>query len=143
MLTRTFFFKLEKIHSRNIEDLRSLNAVLEYTICYMINKVLVNDAFDKLDITYKYKSVYSTYNAHVSQQDIYGTNIHSVMDNVAVLIRTLEQTVESMINSFNMYNIGLEGNLLPNQTVLNFNSTLINTDTLIVTCELLDKGVSF
>ena len=134
MLTRGIFFKLETPKNTTIYVLEDFNEVLEETVCYLIKKTLCNNALENLDVRYRYDRQ-KVNNAHTSiEHMVYVAGSLNLLNNIQDVLCLLERNLDDLVNEFNIY-------CLSNRdSVLNVNSVLINTDTLIVCSELLRKS---
>ncbi len=127
MFNRSVFIRIDKLKIETISDSRQIRDYTRLCICYIIKKILINNYYN-LDIVYDHE-YYNIDNAvEITEQvSINQYTLNNLLSLSSVIIKNIEQ----VIHEFNIYNLSVK-------SILNVNSILVNSDSLLITFEVYD-----
>jgi len=130
MLSKSVLINIKHLKPKNIQQAIIIQELLKGIVCFLIERKLINEAYVHLEITYNYSSI------KADLLDIDSTiPVFSIIEEheLTSIKHFINKAIEEFIDEFYMYNKRFPNN------ILNFNSCLINTDTFILSAEVLSK----
>lgn len=130
MLAKSLFIGLEHLKPESLSQGLIVREILEIAVCYQIKKQLTDKAYSHLRVSY----CYDPYKLNANVCDIFTKDIRSFYyPELATVNVLLIKAINESIEEFNIYNKNY-----PN-TILNFNSCLVNKSNYLLTCEILKE----
>lgn len=129
MFNRSLFIKIDKLNINTIHDAMIIKEYIEACICYIVNKILLNNHYNSLDVRFQY-SIYKINNSFNIVEQI--SMPQELLNNILSLSSILQKSIEQIIDDFYMYN-------RLHKSVLNINCMLVNGDSLLITYEVFSE----
>lgn len=128
MFSRSLFIKIDKLQINTLQDSIMISEYIETCICYIIKKMLTDNAYNVLDVRYNY-STYKIDQAFNIVEQISVTP--KLMENLLTLSSVMNKHLGNVLQDFYHHQF-----MSGDKNTLNINSMLVNNDSLLLSCEI-------